>query len=207
MRVAVLGAAGKIGRLVVEGLVAEGHQVVGLVRSDEQAALVSGLGASAVQGDLEGDLSEVLAGAQAAVFAAGASLGGDPERVDRDACIAAQRAAEAAGVTRWVQVSSLMADRPQEGPPFLFGFLSAKRASDDALAETGLAWTVVRPGGLQDTPGTGLVEAGHGLPSGVLPRADVAAAVVATLEAANTHGMAYDLISGGTPIAEAIAAL
>jgi uncharacterized protein YbjT (DUF2867 family) len=128
MRVAVLGAAGKVGRLVVEGLVAEGHQVVGLVRTDEQAALISGLGASAVQGDLEGDLSEVLVGAEAAVFAAGASLGGDPERIDRDACIAAQRAAEGAGVTRWVQVSSLMADRPQEGPPFLFGFLSAKRA-------------------------------------------------------------------------------
>ena len=46
MRVAVLGAAGKVGRLVVEGLVAEGHQVVGLVRSDEQAALISGLGAA-----------------------------------------------------------------------------------------------------------------------------------------------------------------
>jgi len=207
MRVAVLGAAGQVGQLVVAGLVAEGHHVVGLVRRDEQAALVSGLGATPVLGDLEGDLGGVFAGVEGVVFAAGAAFGGDPGRIDRDACIAAQRAAEAAGVTRWVQVSSLLADRAQMGPPFLFAFLSAKHASDLALAETGLAWTVVRPGGLQDAPGTGLVEAGHGLPSGVLPRADVAAAVVATLGAANTRGMAYDLVGGSTPVAEAIAAL
>jgi uncharacterized protein YbjT (DUF2867 family) len=202
-----MGAAGQTGRLVVDELVALGHEVRGMVRSAEQFDAVTTAGAEPVQGDLLGDYAQALAGVDAVVFCAGAPLGGDPEVIDRDACVAAQASAQAAGVKRWVQLSSLMADRPEQGPPFLLKFLQAKGASDDALSDSALDWTVVRPGGLQDAPATGLVSVGEGLPSGGLPRADVAAVLAATVAAENTIGKAFDLLGGETPVAAAVASV
>lgn len=53
MRVLVTGAAGYIGRAVVRELVNHGHNVVGLVRSDESARIVQQLGAKDFRGDIE----------------------------------------------------------------------------------------------------------------------------------------------------------
>ncbi|OBG35880.1 SDR family oxidoreductase [Mycobacterium sp. E3198] len=52
MRVFVSGASGGIGSAVVSQLVAAGHRVVGLARSDASAAIISGLGAEPLHGDV-----------------------------------------------------------------------------------------------------------------------------------------------------------
>ena len=52
MRVFVTGASGGIGSAVVSQLLAAGHQVVGLARSDASAATISGLGAEPLRGDI-----------------------------------------------------------------------------------------------------------------------------------------------------------
>ena len=53
MRVFVTGASGHIASAVIPELISAGHHVVGLTRSDEAAAAVTGLGASASRGDLD----------------------------------------------------------------------------------------------------------------------------------------------------------
>ena len=50
-----------------------------------------------------------------------------------------------------------------------------------ALAASGLAHTIVRPGGLTDDPPTGLVQIGERLERGQIPRPDVAAVLAAVL--------------------------
>jgi nucleoside-diphosphate-sugar epimerase len=63
MRVFVTGASGWIGSAVVDELVAAGHQVTGLARSDTSAAAVKAKGAQVRRGDLD-DLDSIRAGAR-----------------------------------------------------------------------------------------------------------------------------------------------
>jgi uncharacterized protein YbjT (DUF2867 family) len=208
MRVVVFGAAGQTGRLVVDGLVGAGHDVVGVVRSPHQVAALHEAGASTTLADLTQlaptELQSLVEGCDAAIWTAGAGFGEDPQQIDGDACIGAVLAADSAGVDRWVQVSSMYADRPESGPPLLQGVLRAKHRSDTALMSTGLEWTVVRPGGLTNDIGTGQVLLGAGLSGGTVPRADVAAVAVACLSAPSSARRAFDLVSGTTPVPTAL---
>jgi nucleoside-diphosphate-sugar epimerase len=65
MRVFVTGASGWIGSATVDELVAAGHEVTGLARSDASAAALRAKGAQVRRGDLD-DLASIRAGAQAA---------------------------------------------------------------------------------------------------------------------------------------------
>jgi uncharacterized protein YbjT (DUF2867 family) len=86
-------------------------------------------------------------------------------------------------------------------------YLRAKGKADDAVRGSGLDATVVRPGGLTNDVGTGRVNLGGSLPRGRVPRDDVAAVLVAVLNSPNTIGKTVDLISGDTPVAEAVEAI
>jgi uncharacterized protein YbjT (DUF2867 family) len=53
MRVFVTGGTGHSGSYIIPELIAAGHEVTGLARSDTSAAAVSALGAKVRRGDLE----------------------------------------------------------------------------------------------------------------------------------------------------------
>ena len=214
MRVVIAGGHGKIALLLEQLLVQRGDQAVGLIRDPAQASEVSGTGAVAAICDLEtapaDQVTALLDGAGAAVFAAGAGPGSGAARkdtVDRAASVLLAEAAGRAGVRRFVQISGMGAGQPApDGTDDVFAaYLTAKTAAEDDLRARDLDWTILRPGGLTDGAGTGRVRlAVPPLPRGQVPRADVAAVIVALLDAPATAGQTLELIGGDTPITDAV---
>src|SRR5215469_13254090 len=215
MRVVIAGGHGKIALLLEHLLAGRGDQAVGLIRNPAQAADVRQAGAEAVVCDLEaasaGDVAALLSGAAAVVFAAGAGPGsGAPRKdsVDRAASVLMAGAAERAGVRRFVQVSSMGAGRPpRPGTGEVWAaYITAKTAADDDLRARDLDWTILRPGRLTDAPPTGRIRlAPPPVPRGAVPRADVAAVVVALLASPATRDQTLELVGGDTPVAAAVA--
>jgi uncharacterized protein YbjT (DUF2867 family) len=216
MRVVIAGGHGKIA-LILERLLAErGDTAVGLIRNPTQVGDLEAVGAEAVVVDLENatvdEVAGHLRGADAVVFAAGAGPGSGVDRkttVDRDAAILLADAAEAAGVGRYLMVSAMGADEPAAGDdPVFTAYLAAKAAADEAVrGRSGLNTTIVRPGGLTDDPAADRVRVAESTGRGTIPRADVAAMLVALLDAPATGGVTFELISGDMSIAEAVAVL
>jgi uncharacterized protein YbjT (DUF2867 family) len=211
--VVVLGGHGKIGLRLLRLLAERGDRARGLVRKREQVADLEAVGAAGVLVDVEreDEITKDVAGADAVVFAAGAGPGSGPERkrtVDYGGAVKLIEAARGAGISRYLIVSAMGASDPSRASGQMRAYYEAKSEADAALADSGLDYTIVRPGRLTDDPGTGLIEVADMKRGGAgVPRDDVAAVLLETLGADNTIGKAFDLLSGETPIAEAIAAL
>jgi uncharacterized protein YbjT (DUF2867 family) len=210
--ITVLGASGRTGRLVVGMLVRWGYAVRAGLRNRKRADAVAGLGATPMVTDLASDpaeLVEAFTGSDVVINCAGAA---DPDPaavnlIDRDGAIAAIRAAERAGVRRYVQLSAMFADAPDQGDRLVRSILYAKQISDNVLVHSSLVWTVVRAATLTDEPGTGRVVAAGHLDAGRIPREDVAAVILGCLVEPLTENRGFDVRSGDVPVAAALAAL
>ena len=216
MRIAIAGGHGQIARLLSRELSARGDVPIALLRQLGHADDVVADGAEAVVLDLERanarDVAEAIAGADAVVFAAGAGPGSSIERkdtVDRGAAALLADGAEQAGIRRYVLVSSMGAGAPPPpGTDEVFAaYLVAKRAAELDLRDRDLDWTIVRPGGLTDDPGTGLVRLDETVPQGKVPRADVAAVLATLLHEPRSAGLVVELVGGVVPVDAAVAAV
>ncbi|GAB3805677.1 SDR family oxidoreductase [Humibacter antri] len=213
-RVAIIGAHGKVAQQLMRVLYDEGDDFIGIVRNEDHADDIYRFGGEGVLLDIELADAEALAhaveGADAIVFAAGAGPGSGPERkatVDFGGSVKSQRAAELAGIRRFVQVSAWGADDAvsDDADESWRAYVAAKRDADAELRGSSLDWTIVRPGSLTLDEGTGLVEAAPRVERGSIPREDVARAITATLRNPGTVRTQFELVSGSTPIDEAIA--
>jgi nucleoside-diphosphate-sugar epimerase len=211
MVVAVAGAHGKIALRLAGLLASRGDSVIGLIRNPEHAADVRQAGASPVVCDLEGSTVEEIArhieGADAAVFAAGAGRGSGAARkltMDRDGAVKLLQAATAAGVRRYLIISAVGAGNPPNGDDVFSVYLRAKAQADDAVRGSDRDWTILRPGGLTDDPGRGLVRIDSESFNGRIPRDDVAEALVRVLDDPRAFGRVLYLNGGSEPIEQAV---
>ena len=212
MEILVAGGHGQIALRLLHQAAERGHRVRGLIRNPDHTADLEAVGAGAVVCDLEHDDPRPhLGGAEAIVFAAGAGPGSGAERkrtVDLGAAVKLIDAAVELGIARFVIVSSMGYDDLEHADPAMRPYFEAKRDADAALRESGLDWTIVKPGGLTNEPGTGRIDAARKLGRrGEIPRDDVALTILECLQAPNTIRKEFEELSGATPVAEAVAAL
>ena len=135
-------------------------------------------------------------------------MSGDPEAVDYQGAVKLIEAAEAQSVSRFVMISSLGTGYAERMPEMLKPYLEAKHKAEKVLKESSLEYTTVKPGGLTDAAGTGKVTVAETLEqSGMISRADVAAVVTEVLLNELAPKTSFEVVSGDTPIADALAAL
>jgi uncharacterized protein YbjT (DUF2867 family) len=211
MDIVIAGGHGQIALRLARLLHERGDRVRSLIRNPEHVGDVEAAGGEAVACDLEHVSEDVVAraidGADAVVFAAGAGPGSGPERkwtVDYGGAVKLIAAAKAAGIGRYVIVSSRGADPDAPGDGFGV-YLRAKGKADAELQASGLAYTIVRPGALTDDPGTGRIRTDTG--DGSISRDDVAAVLAAALPDPALAGVTFEVVEGETPIEQALAAL
>ncbi len=193
-------------------LVAQGDEVIGLIRNPDHATEVGASGANPVVCDLEHasvrEIAEAIEGSDAALFAAGAGPGSGAERkltMDRDGAIKLLKAT-AVGSQRYVMVSAVGAEAAPEGDRVFSVYLRAKAEADAALAASDRDWTIVRPGRLTDESGTGRVRIELSPFRGEIPRDDVAALLAAVIHEPRVTRRILYVSGGGESIQNALEA-
>jgi len=215
-RVAIVGGHGQVARHLLVVLRRSAMDPVALVRKQEYRAEIEGRGAEMRLLDIEqqdaDNFAAAFEGCTAVVFAAGGGPDGNIERkrtVDLEGSLKSIEGAKRAGIRRFVQVSAIGVDEPL--PPdtgaVWRAYVEAKRDADAALRDSGLDWTIIRPGRLTDDPATGRVSLGSDVRRGDVPRADVAAVLAAVLADDGTVHRQWNLVSGDVPVAEAVSSV
>lgn len=200
MHVLVAGATGKTGLRLVRELLTSGHQPVALVRDDSDTKDLPA-GTTLRRGDLTDLPADVCDGCDAVVFAAGS--GGDTDdamtdRVDRDGAITLIDRARAAGVNRFVMLSSVGADNPDPDGD-LAHYLKAKHDADEHLKASGLSYAIVRPVALTEDDGRGEIRFGDAVDvSGKAARGDVATVLAQALTDSDWTGQTRMMESAPT---------
>jgi nucleoside-diphosphate-sugar epimerase len=220
MRIVIAGAHGRVARRLGRLLAARGDSVVGLVRNTGHEDDLAADGVEPVVLDLEhatvDDLAAVVVDSDAVVFAAGAGPGSTIRRkdtVDRAAAVLLADAAGQAAVRQYLMMSSMGVEavagghRPEGIDDVFYAYLQAKLAAEEgARQRPAVDLTVLRPGLLTDDPGTGLVTLARHVDEGSISRDDVAAVMLALLDAPQP-GTVLELVSGTTPVADAMASV
>jgi uncharacterized protein YbjT (DUF2867 family) len=211
--IVIAGGHGKIALRLARLLSDSGHEVRCLIRNVKHSEDVREAGGVPVEADLEvnEDYSDWVRGADVVVFAAGAGPGSGAERkrsVDLGAAVKLRDAAVAEGVSRYLMVSSMGAGDPSSASEEMRPYQEAKHDADQAVMESDLVWTIVRPGGLTDDDGAGTVELAESLGRyGQVTRDDVAAVLAGCLTEGATERKVFEVLAGDTPIAQALAQL
>ena len=202
--VLVAGATGKTGVLVVQQLKAKGYPVRAFVRNAQKAADRLGPDVEAVVGDLRdpASIAATLDGVDVVVNAAGSGVPAPddnmPEHVDFEGARNLADAAAGAGVGHYVLISSMGATQDDHQLNRLFNnILIWKRKGEEAVAASGIPYTIIRPGGLNDGPGneqTVIFEQGDlpGLEKAI-SRADVARVTVAAVKDDGARNKVFEI--------------
>ncbi|WP_064435321.1 SDR family oxidoreductase [Pseudoalteromonas neustonica] len=149
----IIGASGQIGKMTTQLLLNDQQHVIALVRDKNKLSDLSSSYLDIIEQDLESDFSQAFDGCEQVIFAAGSggSTGDDKTLlIDLWAATKAVNYAKQYGIKRFIMVSSIGADNPDAIQSDLKPYLVAKHMADEHLINSGLNYTIVRPGSLTD---------------------------------------------------------
>jgi uncharacterized protein YbjT (DUF2867 family) len=209
--VLVAGATGMTGRLVVRTLLENGFHVRAFVRDVERANKLLGSKLEYVKGDVREieSIRPALKGVTKMISAIGASLGGDskngPEFVDYGGVKNLSDAASAAKLAHFVLISSMGVTHEDHYLNKAFNnVLKWKLKGEQVLRKSGMAYTIVRPGGLTDGEGGQheVVFQQGDKGRGLITRMDVSRVCVAALEIPGARNKTFEVVNGSNPPAK-----
>jgi len=201
-KILVAGATGTTGNKVINLLKnSDQYTPVAMVRKKEQVETFKKQGIETVLADLSQDVEGSTKGIHKVIFAAG-SGGKDVVNVDQEGAKRLIEASKKENIQKFVMLSSMGADEPQGE---LKEYLEAKKNADQYLDISGLTFTIVRPGTLNNNEGTGKIKLEKKLNQrGEIPRQDVARTLVKSLDMNVAKNQAFEILSGERIIEDAV---
>ena len=185
----VTGATGRVGRHIVDQLVEQGYTVRGMTRNVERASSEIREDIEWIQGDVRepASLGAAFAGVSKVISAIGSTRdpGNGAEAVDYEGAKNQVAAAKAAGASYFVLITSAgVTHEDHYLNQVADNMLLWKFRGEEALRDSGLPYSIVRPGGLRPFPkdenGILLIQ-GDNVVDGLISRADVAAVTIECL--------------------------
>ena len=205
--VLVAGATGGTGRALVRNLQTQGYDVRALVRDEGKARVVLGDDISYVTGDVR-DITTLKPAMQGVTYVISSIGSGrsdptnNPEAVDYNGIKNLADAAAAADVKQFVLVSSSGVTQEDHFLNKAFdNVLKWKFKGEEALRASGVPYTIVRPGGLVNTPGgkDAVVFAQGDTTAGRISREDVALICIAAIDNPDAVGKTFETYSSEEP--------
>lgn len=200
----IAGAHGTTGKQIVNILKSSQYfNPVAMVRKEEQQNYFKDEGVDTVMADLTQDLTHAVKGIDKVIFAAG-SGGKNVVEVDQEGAKRLMAVSKMGNINRFVMLSSMGADKP-ESVNELQEYLKAKQNADDHLRNSGLKYTIVRPGTLNNSEPKGKIELSEKLNErGEISRADVAQTLVRSLNDDAPYNTTFEILEGDTLIGDAL---
>jgi nucleoside-diphosphate-sugar epimerase len=199
----VFGADSDTGYRLAQLARKAGRAVLGIVSRESERGLVERLGAEALVADpaRREDVDDVFRGRDAARLEVVCFIGGTPQ-LNSQGNINVIDAASAAGVRRFVLTTSIgCGDSAVVLDPFVKAFagksIRAKDWAEKRLRATGMAWTIVRSGGMHGRPSRGsalLVESPWVV--GYINRTDLGDLVWQVVESPVSVGRVFAAVDG-----------
>jgi uncharacterized protein YbjT (DUF2867 family) len=201
----VAGANGTTGKKIISILQESADfNPIALVRKEEQQAYFKEQDIQTVLGDLEDDLNFVFDNKIDKVIFAAGSGGKKVIEVDQEGAKKLIDAAKKSNVKKFVMLSSMGADNPEEASK-LQDYLKAKHNADEYLKISGLNYSIVRPGSLTNDLQSEMIELNKKLnKQGEISRADVAQILVKSLSNKTAPNATFEIIKGQTKIDTAL---
>jgi len=232
IKVIIVGGHGKVALRLSKLLTDTGtHAVTSIIRTKAHIPDLAAVSPSitplilSLEDSPAEDFTTAFAGQDVVVFAAGAGGQGGEERtrkVDYEGAIKVYDAIEAVQTPRprLVLISAVDIRNPDVIPAHynendivmskrirgvIATYMEVKYLADkDLVARTGFKWSIIRPGGLSDEPGTGKASVGRTHLTPLITRDDVALALFHLVTRPDAAGLAMDIVGGETPISEGI---
>lgn len=203
----VAGATGTTGKQVVDFLSkSQYYNPIAMVRKEEQKAEFQAKHIDCVLADLENEVTPAFQGSKPidkVLFAAG-SGGKKVVEVDQEGAKKLVDASKANNVRKFVMLSSMGADNPEQADD-LKEYLKAKHNADEYLKESGLNYSIVRPGSLTNEGLTNKIKLDKNLGEmGEISRANVAQTLTRALSDDVANKQTFEILDGDTLIGEAL---
>ncbi len=202
MKALVAGATGQTGKQVVAELLAQGMEVKALVRDRAKAKANLPDAVEIAVGDVldSFSLNEALVDCQALISATGAAPSFDPTgpyKVDYEGNKNLVNAAKLANIEQFVMVSSLCVSKLFHPLNLFWGVLYWKQQAEDYLKNSGVPYTIVRPGGLKNENNDQAIvmSSADTLFEGSIPRQKVAQVCVEALSQSAAKNKVVEIIA------------
>lgn len=202
MKAFVAGATGETGRRIVQQLVDRGIPVRALVRDSQSAQAILPTGVELVTADLMNaeSLKTAIADSTVLFSATGARPSFDPTgpyKVDYEGTKNLVEAAKATGIEQFVMVSSLCASQFFHPLNLFWLILMWKKRGEEYLQNSGLTYTIVRPGGLknEDNADAIVMSSKDTLSEGSIPRTKVAQVCVEAIFQSSARNKIVEIVA------------